>query len=53
LMSAPELSKHLTTSQCPSIDAINNGGCPDTSLKLTFWLRCHGEHTFTITWMLQ
>jgi hypothetical protein len=25
LISAPELSKHLTTSQCPDIDATNNG----------------------------
>jgi ankyrin repeat protein len=24
LISAPELSKHLTTSQCPCIDAVNN-----------------------------
>jgi hypothetical protein len=28
LISAPELSKHLTTSQCSSCDAINNGDCP-------------------------
>jgi ankyrin repeat protein len=28
LTSAPELSKHLTTSQSPIIDAINNGDCP-------------------------
>jgi hypothetical protein len=28
LISAPELSKYLTTSQCPAIDARNNGDCP-------------------------
>jgi ankyrin repeat protein len=30
----PELSKHLTTSQCPSSDATNNGDCPPSSRKL-------------------
>jgi ankyrin repeat protein len=34
LISAPELSKHLTTSQCPIIDAIDNGDCPRLSHKL-------------------
>jgi ankyrin repeat protein len=34
LISAPELSKHLTTSQCPDIDAANNGDCPAASHKL-------------------
>jgi ankyrin repeat protein len=28
LISAPELSKHLTTSHSPLHDAINNGDCP-------------------------
>jgi hypothetical protein len=27
-------SKHLTTSQCPDIDARNNGDCPCLSHKL-------------------
>jgi hypothetical protein len=34
LISAPELSKHLITSQCPAIDARNNGDCPCLSHKL-------------------
>jgi hypothetical protein len=34
LISAPELSKHLTTSQYPEIDAANNGSCPLSSHKL-------------------
>jgi hypothetical protein len=34
LISAPELSKHLTTSQCPDFDATNNGDCPFMSHKL-------------------
>jgi ankyrin repeat protein len=33
-ISAPELSKHLTTSQCPFSDATNNGDCPCLSHKL-------------------
>jgi ankyrin repeat protein len=31
LISAPELSKHLTTSHSPLHDAINNGECPTSS----------------------
>jgi hypothetical protein len=31
---APELSKHLTTLQCPDNDAIKNGECPTSSHKL-------------------
>jgi hypothetical protein len=27
LIYAPDLSKHLTTSQCPYTDATNNGDC--------------------------
>jgi hypothetical protein len=34
LISAPELSKHLTTSQSPDFDARNNAYCPFLSLKL-------------------
>jgi hypothetical protein len=34
LTSASELSKHLTTSKCPSFDATNNGNCPSSSCKL-------------------
>jgi ankyrin repeat protein len=34
LISAPELSKHFTTSQCPRCDASNNGDCPKLLLKL-------------------
>jgi hypothetical protein len=34
LISAPELIKYLTTSQCPCIDAVNNGDCPFSSRKL-------------------
>jgi ankyrin repeat protein len=34
LISAPELSKHLTTSHSPLHDAINNGDCPFSSRKL-------------------
>jgi hypothetical protein len=29
-----EPSKHLITSQCPNIDAANNGDCPPSSHKL-------------------
>jgi ankyrin repeat protein len=36
LISAPELSKHLTTSECPFCDATNNGDCPELSRKLIF-----------------
>jgi hypothetical protein len=34
LISASELSKHLTTSQCPRFDAAHNGDCPPSSHKL-------------------
>jgi hypothetical protein len=34
LISAPELSKHLTTLHSPLHDAINNGECPTSSRKL-------------------
>jgi ankyrin repeat protein len=34
LISAPELSKHLTTSYSPFCDATNNGDCPSSSRKL-------------------
>jgi hypothetical protein len=34
LISAPALSKHLTTSHSPLHDAINNGDCPCLSHKL-------------------
>jgi hypothetical protein len=34
LISAPELSKHLTTSQCPKYDATNNGDRPCLVCKL-------------------
>jgi hypothetical protein len=34
LISAPELSKRLTTSQCPSSDAANNDDCPRLLHKL-------------------
>jgi hypothetical protein len=34
LISAPELSKHLTTSQCPENDASNNGDLPSWSYKM-------------------
>jgi hypothetical protein len=34
LISAPELSKHLTTSHSPSQDAANNGDSPSLSHKL-------------------
>jgi hypothetical protein len=34
LISAPELSKHLTTSQCPENDASNNGDLPSWSYKI-------------------
>jgi hypothetical protein len=34
LISAPELSKHLTTSQCPDNDASNNGDLPSLQHKL-------------------
>jgi ankyrin repeat protein len=34
LISTPDLSKHLTTIECPDIDAINNGDFPSSSRKL-------------------
>jgi hypothetical protein len=34
LISDRELSKHLTTSQCPDIDATNNSDCPRLLRKL-------------------
>jgi hypothetical protein len=34
LISAPALSKHLTTSQCPRFDAANNCDCPRLLRKL-------------------
>jgi hypothetical protein len=34
LISAPELSKHLRTSQCPYTDAANNGVSPPLLRKL-------------------
>jgi hypothetical protein len=34
LISAPELSKHLTTSQCLDTDARKKGYCPHLSHKL-------------------
>jgi ankyrin repeat protein len=34
LISAPELSKHLTTSQCPCSDAVKIGDCPSFARKL-------------------
>jgi hypothetical protein len=36
LVSAPEFSKHLTTSHFPFLDAVINGECPTSSHKLIF-----------------
>jgi ankyrin repeat protein len=53
LISTPNLSKHLTTSQLLWYDATNNGDCPQLLRKLISAPALNKHSTTSFFWMLQ